>query len=266
MSKHAFSDLPAGFLLSACPTDCADKPEKEAAATALAGLQKTLEELQDRLYASRKGSILLVLQGMDTAGKDGTIRRLFSTITPQGLTTHAFKLPTAEEMAHDFLWRAHPHTPERGMIGIFNRSYYEAAVSDLVQGLIDPAERDRRCAHICRFEEMLADNGTELVKCFLHISKAEQKQRLLKRLEDPSKRWKLSEADLSSRAQWDDYQSGWSAAIAKTATAAAPWQVIPADHKWYRDLAVAELLVETLRRMDPQYPPLTRQIKPEEIK
>jgi PPK2 family polyphosphate:nucleotide phosphotransferase len=266
MAKHAFSNLPGSFQLSACPTDCADKPEKEAANATLATLHQTLGELQDRLYASRQGSILLILQGLDTAGKDGTIRRLFSSVSPQGLTTHAFKQPTPEELAHDFLRRAHLRTPARGIIGIFNRSYYEAAVSDLVEGMIDKAERDRRCAHIARFEELLAENGTVVIKCFLHISKAEQKERLLKRLQDPSKFWKLSEADISSRAHWDDYQHAWSDAIIRTATAAAPWQVIPADYKWYRDLAVAQLMVDALKRIDPQYPPATRAFKPEEIK
>ena len=266
MVKHDLSDLPHNFQLSGCPTDLADKPDHATAVTRLNELELKLGDLQARLYACHQSSLLLVLQGMDTAGKDGTVHRIFSATSPLGITTHAFKLPTPEERDHDFLWRAHLRTPARGMIGIFNRSYYEAAVSDLVDGSIDKAERDRRCVHIRQFEELLAENGTTVVKCFLHISKAEQKDRLLKRLEDPVKRWKISDSDLSSRANWDKYQEGWSAAIAQTATSTAPWHVIPADYKWYRDLAVAELMVKTLEHMNPQFPPMAPPFKPEDIK
>jgi PPK2 family polyphosphate:nucleotide phosphotransferase len=224
-----------------------------------------IAELQDRLYASRRHAILLVLQGMDTSGKDGTIRRLFSAVSPQGLTSHAFKQPSPQELAHDFLWRAHLHVPEHGYVAIFNRSYYEALVSDLVEGLIDDKERERRCQHVRNFETLLLESGTTIVKCFLHIGKAEQKQRLIKRLEEPGKRWKFSASDLASRARWDDYIAAWSHAIAMTSTKAAPWNVIPADRKWYRDLAVAELMAETLRKLDPQYPAPVLAVKPEDI-
>jgi PPK2 family polyphosphate:nucleotide phosphotransferase len=266
MPKHAFTDLPKGFSLNDCPTDVAGKDDKDEGQTALATLQTEMADLQDKLYASRKGAILLVLQGMDTSGKDGTIRRIFSTVSPQGITTHAFKQPTAEELAHDFLWRAHLRTPERGYIAVFNRSYYEALVSDLVEDLIDGKECDRRCQHVRDFEAMLQENGTTVVKCFLHIGKAEQKARLVKRLEDPGKRWKFSASDLTSRAHWDDYIKAWSEAIAMTSTRTAPWHVIPADRKWYRDLAVAELMTETLRGLAPQYPAPALTVTPEDIK
>jgi PPK2 family polyphosphate:nucleotide phosphotransferase len=266
MPTHAFTNLARDFSLNSCPTDVSSKDEKDEGQTALAALQTDMADLQDKLYASRKGAILLVLQGMDTSGKDGTIRRIFSTVSPQGLITHAFKQPTPEELAHDFLWRAHLRVPERGYIGIFNRSYYEALVSDLVEGIIDEKERDRRCQHVRDFEAMLLENGTTVLKCFLHIGKAEQKDRLVKRLEDPGKRWKFSASDLSSRARWDAYISAWSTAIAATSTAVAPWHVIPADRKWYRDLAVAELMTATLRTIAPRYPTAATVVKPSDIK
>jgi PPK2 family polyphosphate:nucleotide phosphotransferase len=199
-------------------------------------------------------AVLLVLQGLDASGKDGTIRRVFTGLNPQGTRVVSWKAPTRIEADHDFLWRIHRALPPRGDIGIFNRSHYEDVTTTQVLGLIDDAERERRYEHINAFERMLHDEGTTLVKVFLHVGKAEQRERLQARLDDPEKRWKFRRDDLDTRAHWDAYQRLYGEAISATSTRWAPWYVVPADHKWAASLAVASVLVHVLEVMDPKIP------------
>jgi PPK2 family polyphosphate:nucleotide phosphotransferase len=192
---------------------------------------------------------------MDTGGKDGTIRKVFGGVNPQGVRVWGFGVPTEWEMAHDYLWRIHEHTPGNGGIVIFNRSHYEDVLVVRVKGLVPEERWRRRYDHIVAFERLLADEGTTVVKFYLHISKEEQRQRLEARLQEPDKRWKFNPGDLEDRKLWDDFQEAYEEAITRTSTEHAPWYVIPADRKWYRDLAVASVLIETLERMDPRFPP-----------
>jgi PPK2 family polyphosphate:nucleotide phosphotransferase len=229
-----------------------DRAETEAATQALNG---ELAELQERLWAENEQSLLVVLQAIDAGGKDGTIRRVFGGVNPQGCEVTSFKAPTEEELAHDFLWRVHRATPRKGKIGIFNRSHYEDVLIVRVHDLVPKSVWSKRYNVINDFEGNLAASGTQIVKFFLHISKDEQAERFRKRLEDPEKHWKFRKADLDERAHWDEYQEAFEDALTKTSTKAAPWYVIPADRKWYRDWAVLSILVETLKDMDPQFPP-----------
>src|SRR4051812_1649380 len=228
--------------------------DKDEGADTIAADVERLEELQGRLWAEARRSVLLVLQGMDTAGKDGTIRRVFSGVNPQGCRVVAFKAPTPTEAAHDFLWRIHPLVPAHGEIGIFNRSHYEDVVAARVIGVIDDERRKRRYDDIRNFERLLVDEGTTIMKVFLHIGRDEQRERLQARLDDPTKRWKFNPDDLAARAKWDEYQNLYDAALAETSTDDAPWYVVPANRKWVRDVVVARLLVTTLERLDPKYP------------
>ena len=214
-----------------------------------------LSTLQNHLWGEKRRSVLLVLQGMDAAGKDGTIRHVFSGVNPQGCRIVSFKAPNDVEAEHDFLWRVHRVCPRAGEIGIFNRSHYEDVVTTLVLGLIDDDERDARLAMIRDFEHLLVSQGTALVKVFLHISKTEQRRRLQARVDDPEKRWKFNPADLTARKQWDAYQQAYAKALAATSTDDAPWYVVPGDHKWVRNYAVSSLMVEVLEEMKPQLPP-----------
>ncbi len=214
-----------------------------------------LDELHNRLWAEARRSVVLVLQGMDAAGKDGTIRRVLTGLNPQGCTVVNFKVPTELERAHDYLWRIHAALPARGLLGVMNRSHYEDVVAARIVGVVDDERCERRYRHIREFERMLVDEGTTVVKVFLHISKDEQRARLQARIDDPEKNWKFHHADLEVRAQWDDYQSSYEEAISATSTEWAPWYVVPADHKWVRDVAVAQLLVEELVLLDPRIPP-----------
>jgi PPK2 family polyphosphate:nucleotide phosphotransferase len=232
---------------------CGLADKDEGAATVAADVER-LKELQDRLWAEAQRSVLLVLQGMDTAGKDGTIRRVFSGVNPQGCRVAAFKAPTPAEAAHDFLWRVHSQVPAHGEIGIFNRSHYEDVVAARVVGVIDDERRKRRYDDIRKFERLLVDEGTTLVKVFLHISRDEQRERLQARLDDPKKRWKFNPDDLDARAKWDENHELYEAALTETSTDEAPWYVVPANRKWVRDVVVARLLVDTLERLDPRYP------------
>ena len=213
-----------------------------------------LEGCQERLTAEGRRSLLVVLQGMDTSGKDGTIKHVIGAMNPQGCRVAAFKAPTAQERAHGFLWRIRRQLPGPGVVGVFNRSHYEDVVVVRVHHLVPEAEWRRRYGLINRFERTLAASGTTLVKIFLHISFEEQRRRLMDRLEDPTKRWKFNPDDLKERAFWGDYQAAYSEAIARCSTEAAPWYVVPADHKWYRNWAVGRLLVETFEAMGPDYP------------
>jgi len=229
-----------------------DKDEGEAR---LDELDDQLFELQRNLWAEDQRSLLVVLQGMDAAGKDGTIRRVFRGLNPQGVQVAGFKAPSGNERDHDYLWRIHQVCPRRGEIGIFNRSHYEDVSVVRVMELVPKAVWRRRYAHIRGFEQMLADEGTAIVKLFLHISKDEQKARFQERLDTPEKHWKFNPGDLEVRQRWDDFMDAYSEAIEETSTDDAPWFVIPGDRKWARDVAIAEILVDRLEAMNPQPPP-----------
>jgi len=217
-------------------------------------LQAQLADLQSRLWAESRRSVLVVLQAMDAGGKDGTIKHVFRGVNPQGTRVQSFKEPTSLELAHDFLWRVHRAAPRAGEIGIFNRSHYEDVLITRVHGLVAEKVWCERYDHINAFEQLLADAGTTVVKLFLHISKAEQRKRFDSRLHEPKKRWKFAPSDLAERERWDAYQLAYADALSATSTADAPWYVIPADRKWYRNWAVSRVLIETLERIDPQYP------------
>ena len=217
-------------------------------------LNKRLEELQELLYAEGRHKLLIVLQAMDAGGKDGTIRHVFDGTNPQGVKVASFKKPTREELAHDYLWRVHRHTPGTGEIAIFNRSHYEDVLVVRVHDYVPPERWQRRYDHIVEFERLLADEGTTILKFFLHISKEEQKERFQSRLDEPHKRWKFAKGDLDERERWDDYMRAFEAALSKTSTDTAPWYVIPADRKWYRNLVISKILVETLEGLGMSYP------------
>ncbi|HKE74551.1 MAG TPA: polyphosphate kinase 2 family protein [Acidimicrobiales bacterium] len=218
-------------------------------------LTARLDELQETFYADGRYKLLVVLQGMDTSGKGGAIRKVFEGVDPSGVGVTAFKAPTEQELAHDFLWRIHPHVPGNGHITIFDRSHYEDVLIVAVHGLVPEARWKARLDHIRRFEEMLVDEGTVIRKFFLHISRDEQARRLQARLDRPDKHWKFRLGDLAERERWDDYQHAYERAIRHTATPDAPWYVVPADKKWHRDLVICRTLVETLEGLDLRYPP-----------
>ncbi len=236
------------------PRHCGDD-DKKTAAEELADLAERLDELTYRLYAENTRSLLLVLQGMDTSGKDGTIRHVMSSVSPLTVQVTAFKQPSIEELDHDFLWRIHKQVPRRGNVGIFNRSHYEDVLIVRVNELVPKDVWQRRYDAINEFERLLGEGGMKIVKCFLHISKDEQRERLQARLTDPRKYWKFSHADLAVRKQWDAYQQAYEDALTLCNTRPAPWHIIPADRKWYRNLCISRLLVETLKEMDPRFPP-----------
>ena len=238
------------------PTD--DKlglADKDDAATRLAALHPRLFDLQERLWAEAQRALLVVLQAVDAGGKDGTIRSVFSGVNPQGVRVVSFKVPAGREARQDYLWRVHANCPSYGEIGIFNRSHYEDVVAVRVHELLPEKQWRQRYHHIAEFERLLADEGTRVVKIFLHISKEEQRERLQARIDDPNKNWKFRAGDLEDRARWDGVMAAYEDAITKTSTDWAPWYVVPGDRKWVRDVAVSTLLVETLEDMDPQYPP-----------
>jgi PPK2 family polyphosphate:nucleotide phosphotransferase len=220
---------------------------------------RKLASLQERLYANgAKGDtrrVLLVLQGMDTSGKDGVVRHVVGLVGPAGVSIKSFKRPTPEEAAHHFLWRIRKALPAAGMIGVFNRSHYEDVVVTRVHDWIDQASCEERIDEIRAFEQAQVDAGTTIVKCFLHISYAEQRRRLLARLEDPTKYWKFNPDDIAERAYWSDYQAAYAHALAETSTPTAPWYVIPSDRKWYRNWAVSQIMVEIMEELQLEYPP-----------
>jgi PPK2 family polyphosphate:nucleotide phosphotransferase len=218
-------------------------------------LATRLAELQERLFAESQRALLLVLQGMDTSGKGGTVKHCLRGVNPAGVRVSAFKAPNDVERGHDFLWRVHASVPRRGSIGVFDRSHYEDVMIVRVHGLVPDDVGRRRYDHINAFEAYLADGGMTIVKVFLHISRDEQARRLQARLDNPDKHWKFDVADLEERTRWDDYQKVFADAIEATNTAGAPWYVVPADRKWYRNWAVMRILVETLETMDPKFPP-----------
>jgi len=223
-----------------------------------AELAKNIEVLTDlgyRLYAENRRALLLVLQGMDTSGKDGTIRHAMKGFNPQSCQVTSFKQPSIAELDHDFLWRIARAMPGKGNIGIFNRSHYEDVLIVRVHNLVPKSEWRTRYERINLFEQMSHQGGTSVVKVFLHISKEEQRKRLQSRLDDPQKRWKFSKADLAEREYWNDYQKAYNEALTRCNTEHAPWYIVPADKKWYRNLAISRILRRTLEKMDPQYPP-----------
>jgi len=244
--------------------DTEDKVGFESEAQAddiLDGLRDEIISLHDKLWAEAKRSVLLVLQGIDASGKDGTIRKVLSGINPQGCRVASFKAPSDQEKAHDYLWRVHAECPPRGQLGVFNRSHYEDVVAARFVGAADDAHCRLRYQHISDFERMLTEEGTTLVKVYLHISKDEQRERFQERIDDPTKNWKFRERDLEVRKQWDECARVYEEVITETSTEHAPWFVVPGDRKWVRDVVVATLLVTTLRRLDPQYPPPDPAIK-----
>lgn len=217
-------------------------------------LRDELRDWQYRWYAEGKRKMLIVLQALDAGGKDGTIRRVFQGVNPQGVRVTSFKAPTKEELAHDYLWRIHKNVPPKGMIGIFNRSHYEDVLIVRVQNFVPESVWRPRYEQINQFEKLLADTGTTILKFYLHISKDEQRERLQARLDEPTKRWKFDAGDLKQRAKWDDYQTAFADVFRYCSTDYAPWYVIPADQKWYRNYAIASILVNKFRELDPQFP------------
>lgn len=237
--------------------DTGDKGEyksKEETFERLEVLRERRMKLQERLYAESKRSLLIVLQATDTGGKDGAMDHLLTGLNPAGIRVTSFKAPTALELAHDFLWRIHAAVPTRGTIGLWNRSHYEDVLITRVHGMIDKKTCETRYTDINAFEKLLADNGTVILKFFLHISKKEQKERLQARLADPEKHWKFSPNDLKERTMWDDYQAAYADAISACSTKAAPWYIVPADSKWSRNIALAEVVTAAMEEMDPQFP------------
>jgi len=228
--------------------------DKDAGKARLKELTSDLEGLQELLYAEGKHKVLIVLQATDTGGKDGTIRHVFDGVNPQGVKVASFKKPTPEELSHDYLWRVHQHAPARGQIAIFNRSHYEDILVVRVHSLVPEGVWSRRYDHINEFERMLADEGTTILKFFLHISRDEQAERLRERLDTPEKQWKFARGDLEERKKWDDYQSAFEAMLERTSTPWAPWFVIPSDRKWYRNLAISSVVTQALRDLDMSFP------------
>jgi len=228
--------------------------DKDSSRKRLKELRGELADFQERLWAESKQSLLVVLQALDAGGKDGLIRKVVTAFNPQGTRVTGFGVPTEEELRHDYLWRVHAATPGKGRIGVFNRSHYEDVLVVRVNDLAPEPVWSERYDQINAFEAHLAANDTRVLKFYLHISRDEQRERFQKRLEDPEKHWKWSSGDLDSREQWSDFQAAYTDALARCSTDAAPWFVIPADRKWYRDLAVAEILSEAAAEMDPQWP------------
>lgn len=268
MAKHAqLNDFQVPFFgegehaaaFSLADYDAGAKPfsagSKAADRERLSEFAVRLDEMQERLHAQRRERVLLILQGMDTSGKDGTIRAVFHEVDPLGLRIASFRVPTPDEAAHDFLWRVHAHAPAAGELTVFNRSHYEDVLVPRVLGQLNDDELAARCKHIRHFEALLADSGTAILKCFLHISKDEQRRRLQSRIDDPTKHWKFDLADLDARRQWDDYQAAYRDALAATSTPHAPWYVIAADSKSHRNLMVAALLLRVFDGLALKYPP-----------
>jgi PPK2 family polyphosphate:nucleotide phosphotransferase len=232
----------------------AGAPSKDEALARVARLASRMDELQNALYAEGRRALLVVLQGLDTSGKDGTIRKVFRELNPQGLSVAAFKAPSPVELAHDYLWRVHMAVPPKGGVGVFNRSHYEDVLVVRVHQLVPESVWRQRYDQIVRFERHLVENGVTILKFFLHISRDEQRQRLLARLEDSTKYWKFAPRDLEERKLWDAYTAAYEEALERTSTDLAPWYVVPADKKYLRDLLVAEAVAEALERMGPKYP------------
>jgi PPK2 family polyphosphate:nucleotide phosphotransferase len=229
--------------------------DKESALATEAELEASLTSLQERLWAEARHPVLIVLQGIDASGKDGTIRKVMDAFNPLGCVVTSFKAPTPLELGHDYLWRVHPNVPAKGSISIFNRSHYEEVLVVRVHDLVPASVWRKRYRQINDWERMLTEEGTTILKFFLHIDKDEQKGRLQARLSDPTRNWKFSTGDLPERALWDQYIEAFEECLERTSTAAAPWYLVPANRKWFRNLAVSRIVEETFERLDPQYPP-----------
>lgn len=227
---------------------------KEEGEKALKPLNKMVEQLQELLYAENKHKLLIVFQAMDAGGKDGTIREVFEGVNQQGVKVASFKVPTKEELAHDYLWRVHKHTPGNGEIVIFNRSHYEDVLVVRVNNYVDKKVWKKRYDHIKNFEKILADEGTTILKFYLHISKDEQKERFQERLDEKHKNWKFSLGDLDVRKQWDDYMKAYEEMLEKTSTDYAPWYIIPANRKWYRNIVISKIIIKTLENLKMKFP------------
>ncbi len=236
------------------PRDTADAEKKSHGRKQLAENVKALADLQHLLHADGRHALLIVLQGMDAAGKDGTIRHVMSGVNPQGCRVHSFKQPTERELRQDFLWRVHQNVPRLGMIGIFNRSHYEDVLIVRVRNLVSKAVWSKNYEHINAFEKLLSDSHVHILKFYLHISKEEQKKRFLRRQNDEKRNWKLSPSDAEERKLWDAYTEAYEAALSKCSTAYAPWFVIPSDRKWFRNLAVSQIIRENLESLDLRFP------------
>ena len=234
---------------------------KERGLKRLEKLTSRLEELQDLLYADRHHALLVVLQGMDSAGKDGTIRRVFSGVNPEGVRVASFKVPSQLEADHDFLWRAHQQVPALGEMVLFNRSHYEDVLITRVHGRISRPVWERRYGEINSFERSLSEEGTTILKFFLHLSRGEQKRRLKERLDDRTKQWKFRESDIEERRRWPEYMVAYEEALTKTSTRWAPWFVVPSDRRWLRDLIVSQQIVRTLEGFRMSYPALPRELR-----
>jgi PPK2 family polyphosphate:nucleotide phosphotransferase len=230
------------------------KGDKESGRAAVTELNGQLEALQEVLFAQRKHKVLVVLQAMDTGGKDGTISSVFEGVNPLGTRVASFAKPSSVELDHDYLWRVHQQVPAKGELVIFNRSHYEDVLVVRVENLVDESDWKLRYAHICDFERMLAETGTTILKFYLHISKDEQKERLEARLAEKAKHWKFRLGDLATRKKWDDYMDAFEDAISRTSTDYAPWYVVPANKKWYRDWVISNVLIDTLKKLDMRYP------------
>ena len=225
---------------------------------AIDSITMKLDSLQELLYAEHTRRVLVVLQGMDTSGKDGTIRRVFEGVNPEGVRVAHFGKPSQEDLAHDYLWRAHRQVPENGEMVIFNRSHYESVLVERVHGLVPEKTWRRRYKQIVDFERMLTEEGTTILKFFLHISKEAQAKRLQERLDDPTKHWKFSVLDYDERPYWKEYMRAYEEALERTSTARAPWFVVPSDHGWFRDLVVSEAILKALQGLDMKYPKLNK--------
>jgi PPK2 family polyphosphate:nucleotide phosphotransferase len=245
---------PAAFDLLQVPTRAPENITKKDALSEMESIQQDLNDLQYRLYAENRRSILVVLQGMDASGKDGLIRRVFSGINPQGVRVHSFKAPSAEELAHDFLWRVHLRTPSTGMIKVFNRSHYEDVLITRVIGLVDEEKARRRFEAINAFEKLLQDEGTTILKFYLHVSEEEQRERLDERIHDPAKQWKYEPGDEESARLWPEYRKVYEDVFCHCNPPSCPWIIVPSDQNWYKAYVVARTLRQTLLDMDPQYP------------
>jgi len=248
MKKYVVEPGQSVTLRKLDPSDTGGYRDKDEAQARVDADIADLSRLQNLLYAARTHSVLVVLQGIDTAGKDGTIRHVFSGINPQGCRVASFKKPTEEELAHDYLWRIHAVCPQKGQIAVFNRSHYEDVLIVRVHGIVPKKVWARRYGEILAFEDLLLRSGTIIVKFFLNLSKAEQKKRLLAREADPEKRWKCNPADWEERKRWDDYQAAYEEMLEKTSTKEAPWVIVPSDQKWYRNVVVSN---ELKRRLAP---------------
>lgn len=236
------------------PNDTADIPDKEFGKAVLKENRKSIRDLQERLYAESKQSLLVVFQALDTGGKDGCIKDVFKGVNPTGIKVWSFKSPTEEELSHDFLWRIHQHTPRKGNFVVFNRSHYEDVLIARVKNLVPEEVWRKRYEQINSFEETLEASGTKILKFYLHIDKDEQKERLEARLENPDKHWKFSKSDVKERGFWDEYQEAFEDALSETSTETAPWYIVPANKKWFRNVVVSTAIRKALEEMDPQFP------------